>query len=191
MKVLIFFLFHIISTASINAMSKEEAVHRCQIRLNDLGTNIAGVKSTEHRTVVEQGIQDTKKIISQLEQSSDSTELYRLSSACHDALFALEWIVHQYGASPAVPSLADPEKTDVPTMAPTEVAFKKNNVSKKIQVAKARRMVKMAKAIKVSKKSGIAKKKLLVKKLANKKASSNKLKNKAKRKKTKRSLKSA
>jgi hypothetical protein len=172
-------------------MSKEEAVHRCQIRLNDLGANIAGVESTEHRTVVEQGIQDTKKIISQLEQSSDSTELYRLSSACHDALFALEWIVHQYSASPSVPSLADPEKADVPTMAPTEVTFKKTNVSKKIQVAKARRMVKMAKAAKVSKKSGIAKKKLLVKKLANKKASSNKLKNKSKRKKTKRSLKTA
>ncbi len=189
MKILVAIAFYALNIFDVHAMSKEEAVHRCQVRLNDLGHQVAGVTPTEHRTVVQQGIQDTKKIISQLEQSADSSELYRLSSACHDALFALEWIVHQYGTKiPASKPLTENEKNDTSMLEPTNIAFKKVNSTNKTQATAPRKMVKLAKVkAKISKKKKVSKKNLT----SNKKTSHIKAKKKVKRIKAKKSLKTA
>lgn len=109
-----------IETDPAYGMSHSEAISRCQSRFDHLKNQEGRLNDGPYKVVFAQGLSDVYKHISQLKGTHAPAEMYRLSSECHKAMQALEWLVNSYGKpEPAkkpevVESLHQAEELKVP-----------------------------------------------------------------------------
>lgn len=96
----------------LHGLSKDQAIIRCRDRLTSLTSSSNILPNDHHRACFLDASKRVEEVIVKLQQTSTANEIYELSSKCHGALHAMEWLLSEYGNTKASP-LDDTNKSFV------------------------------------------------------------------------------
>lgn len=139
----------LLSHMDVAAMSKEQAMQRCQERFEKLNPQSSNLPDNHNKASFFDASRHVEGLLQKLKASTNPSEIYEISSQCHSAMRTMEWFITTYAQKSGVtatsvidvPSLKstavqkaliEPDSASAPKKTITPVSLKKTKPSKAI-----------------------------------------------------------